>query len=72
MKYLVALGLVLALAGCGGQKVVVPSGDLLAWAGELGRSSPVSDPALVQKVERAASASGARALDVTVLALSGG
>jgi hypothetical protein len=51
--------------------VLVPSGDRLAWAGELGSSTPVSDPALVRRFERAAQASGARALDVTVLALSG-
>jgi len=72
MTYLVVLWLVLALAGCGGgARVLVPSGDRLAWAGELGSSTPVSDPALVRRVERAAKASGARALDVTVLALSG-
>lgn len=72
MRYLVGPWLMLALAGCGGaERVLVPSGDRLAWAGELGSSTPVLDPALVRNVESAAKASGARALDVTVLALSG-
>lgn len=43
----------------------------MVWAGELGRSSAASNPALVQEVEEAATASGARVLDVTVLAVRG-
>ena len=42
------------------------------WASELGRASQVADPILALKIERAARASGARALEVTVLALTGG
>jgi len=49
-----------------------PSSDRLVWAGELGRSSAVSDPGLVRKIDEAARASGARAIDVSVLALSRG
>ncbi len=63
--------LAFVLAGCGGSAaplVVVPSGDRLEWVGELGRAQVVSDPALVKRVEAAASASGARALEVVVLA----
>ena len=56
----------------GAGRTVVPSSDRMVWAGELGRSSAVSDPALVRKVEEAANASGARAIDVSVLALSRG
>lgn len=54
----------------GADRTVVPSSDRMIWAGELGRSSAVLDPELVRKVEEAASASGARAIDVSVLALS--
>ncbi|MBA3376780.1 MAG: hypothetical protein H0U00_13380 [Actinobacteria bacterium] len=50
----------------------VGSGDRLAWASELGRASEVRDGLLALKVERAARRSGARALEVTVLALSDG
>jgi len=58
----------------GGDILVSPvgSGDRLAWASELGRASVVPDPVLALKIERAAKASGARALEVTVLTLSGG
>lgn len=56
----------------GADRTVVSSSDRMVWAGELGRSSAVADPALVRKVEEAANASGARAIDVTVLAISGG
>ena len=72
MTCVAALGLLLALAGCGGERIVVPSSDRMVWAGELGRSSAVSDPALVREIEQAANASGARVLDVSVLALSRG
>jgi hypothetical protein len=56
----------------GAGRTVVPSSDRLVWAGELGRSTAVSDPALVRKVEKAAKASEARVIDVSVLALSQG
>lgn len=72
MRHFVILGLVLALTGCGGEQLVMPSSDRLAWASELGRASEVSDPALVEKVRRTARASGARVVDVTVLSLSEG
>ena len=54
-----------------------PSSGRLQWAVELGRStgsatSVVRDPVLVRKIEQAARSSGARAVDVTVLALSEG
>ena len=71
MKSLLAVVLAFALAGCGGRAkplVVVPSADRLDWAAQLGRANAVSDPALVRRIEDAASASGARALDVVVLA----
>jgi hypothetical protein len=71
MKALLVAMLAFALAGCGGRAaplVVVPSADRLEWAGELGRAQPVPDPALVKRVEDDASASGARALEVVVLA----
>ena len=60
-----------ALASCGGRAkllVVVPSADRLDWAVQLGRANAVADPTLVKRIEDAASASGARALDVVVLA----
>jgi len=58
----------------GGGILVSPlgSGDRLAWASELGRASEVEDPVLALKIERAARASGARALEVTVLARNDG
>ncbi len=46
--------------------------DERVWAAELGRSHRVSDPALVRKVEDAATVSGARAIDVSVRALDSG
>jgi hypothetical protein len=71
MRSLLVVVLVFALAGCGERAkplVVIPSADRLDWAAQLGRANAVSDPALVRRVEDAASASGARALDVVVLA----
>jgi hypothetical protein len=71
MKNLLVVVLAFALAGCSGSAkplVVVPSADRLDWAAQLGRANAVSDPALVRRIEDAASASGARALDVVVLA----
>ncbi len=50
----------------------MPSADRLVWASELGAATEVSDPALVWEVESAATASGARVLGVSVLALTGG
>ncbi len=53
-----------------GDDVVVTregSGDRLAWASTLGRASEVQDAVLAQKISRAARASGARLLEVTVL-----
>jgi hypothetical protein len=71
MKGALVVVLVFALAGCGGRAatlVVISSADRLAWAGELGRAQPIADPKLVRRVEDDASASGARALEVVVLA----
>jgi hypothetical protein len=71
MKLLLVVVSALLLSGCGGRGsrvVIVPSGDRLTWAGELGRADAVSDPALVKRVTDAASTSGARVLDVVVLA----
>jgi hypothetical protein len=62
----------LVAAGCGGDHAVVPSPDRMVWAGELGRTTVASDPALVRSVKQAASASGARVLDASVLALQRG
>src|SRR2546423_1303287 len=69
MRWLALPAVALVLAGCGGHSsiVVVPSSNRLDWATQLGRAQVVSDPALVKRVTQAASASGARALDVTVL-----
>jgi hypothetical protein len=74
MKCAAALWLVLVLVGCGGHRTVVasPANDRVVWARELGTYRDASDPELLQKVEAAASASGARLLDVRVLALSQG
>lgn len=47
------------------------SADRLAWASQLGRAYEVRDPLLALKIQRAARASGARALEVTVLAWRG-
>lgn len=55
----------------GADRTVLSSSDRMVWAGEVGRSTAVSDPALVRKVEQAANATGARVLDVTVLAVRG-
>lgn len=69
---LLASAVVIALAGCGGRShalVVVPSADRLTWASEFGSTiDPVADPTLVASVQRAARASGAEPLDVTVVA----
>jgi hypothetical protein len=51
---------------------LVPSPDRLAYAGELGPSTPVSDPKLERTVRRATERSGAGVLDLTVLALRDG
>ena len=48
------------------------SGDRLAWASELGSVSEISDPILALRIQRAARESGARLLDVTVLAVRDG
>jgi hypothetical protein len=56
----------------GVDRTVVASSDRMIWASELGTPRAVSDPALVRKVEEAAKASGARAIEVTVFALSRG
>jgi threonine dehydrogenase-like Zn-dependent dehydrogenase len=71
MRVFLVLALAFALVGCGGRAalVVVPSSNRLDWATQLGRAQVVPDPAVVKRVTRAASASGARALDVTVLAV---
>jgi threonine dehydrogenase-like Zn-dependent dehydrogenase len=72
MKVLLVVVLAFALAGCGGRGsrvVIVPSGDRLAWASQLGRADAVPDPPLVKRVTEAATASGARVLDVAVLAV---
>ncbi len=66
--------LALALTGCGGKRGAEPSSARLLWASELGRAygqgaTQVSDPALAAQVERAAAASGARLVEVVVLAL---
>jgi hypothetical protein len=71
MKLVLVVVAAFALAGCGGRAkplVVVPSADRLDWATQVGRANAVSDPTLVKRIEDAASASGARALDVVVLA----
>jgi hypothetical protein len=47
------------------------AGDRLPWASELGRADAVEDPVLALKIDRAATASGARALEVAVLATRG-
>jgi hypothetical protein len=49
---------------------VLPTADQLEWATQLGRADVVPDPVLTRRVEQAASATGARAIDVTVLATS--
>jgi hypothetical protein len=62
------------ISGCGGgsgDEVVVQSPDRLLWAAELKHPGVVSDPQLVKKISEAATASGARVLDVTVLSLRG-
>jgi hypothetical protein len=72
MRLFVFALLAFAVGGCGERaapRLAVPSADRLEWAGELGRAQPVSDPALVKRVEDDASASGARTLEVVVLAL---
>jgi hypothetical protein len=72
MKALLVAVLAFALAGCGGhgsRVLVVPSGDRLTWASQLGQADAVPDAALVKRVTEAASVSGARALDVAVLAV---
>lgn len=75
IRKLIALALVLPpLTGCagGGSHIVIvaPSGDRLDWASQLGTADAVPDQALVRRVKRAARASGALALDVSVLALT--
>lgn len=61
----------LALAGCEGNArptvQLVPSADEIEWATQLGRADVVTDPALRRRVERAASATGAQIVEVTVL-----
>jgi hypothetical protein len=52
-------------------RTAVPSSDQLLWSGEVGSTNEVSDVALVRQVEQAANASGARVLDVSVLAVHG-
>jgi hypothetical protein len=74
MKALLVLAVGFVLAGCGSRAstiVVVPSSDRLTWASELGRADSVQDPRLVQRVTHAANESGARVLDVLVLADGG-
>jgi hypothetical protein len=74
MTLLLVVVLAAALVGCGegaAPLVVVPSSDRLDWASQLGRADAVQDPELVKRVEDAASATGARALDVAVLAVRG-
>jgi hypothetical protein len=56
----------------GADRTVVASSDRTIWATELGTPRAVSDPVLVRKVEEAADASGARAIDMIVFALSRG
>jgi hypothetical protein len=71
MKLVLVVVVAFALAGCGGRPkplVVVPSADRLDWAAEFDRANAVSDPRLVKRIEDAAVASGARALDFVVLA----
>lgn len=87
IRSVLILAMALGLAGCGGEPQVKPSIDAafdararngrLHWLVNLERRSEqsvreTSDPGLVRKVERAVRASGARTLDVTVLALSEG
>jgi threonine dehydrogenase-like Zn-dependent dehydrogenase len=69
--FLLAVLATLALAGCGGRAapVVVPSNNRLDWATQLGRAQVVPDPAVVKRITQTASASGARTLDVAVLAV---
>jgi len=71
MRIFLLMALALALAGCGGRAavVIVPSSNRLDWATQLGRAQVVQDPAVVKRVTQAASASGARTLDVAVLAV---
>lgn len=70
MRTLIAVAIAaLALAGCGGaeQTIVVPSGDRMSFAGQVGRLEASSDTALMKKVEVAAVATRTSLLDVTVL-----
>ncbi len=74
MKGLLVVALAFALAGCGGggsRVVIVSSGDRLDWASHVGPADSVPDSALVKRVKEAAAASGARVLDVAVLAVGG-
>lgn len=49
----------------------MPSSDRVVWASQLGAAvSESEDPALVRTIESAARESGARIVDVTVLALN--
>ena len=64
----------LVLAGCArghSALVIVPSGDRLDWASELGHADAVRDSGLVARVEDAAADSGARVLEVAVLSVGG-
>ena len=56
-------------AGCGGssEQLVAQSPDRLAWAALFRNLTVASDPDLVSQVEDAATTSGARILDVTVV-----
>ena len=74
MRLLFVVVPALVLAGCGGGRnalVVVPSGDRLDWASELGPADVVPDKELVGRVEEAAAGGGTRVLDVVVLAVGG-
>jgi hypothetical protein len=48
---------------------MVPSSNRLTWAGELGRVDVVPHPTLAKRVDDAATASGARVLDLTTLSV---
>jgi hypothetical protein len=67
----VALVAAVAVA-CGTERprlVMVPSSNRLTWAGELGRVDAVPHPTLAMRVDDAATASGARVLDLTTLSV---
>jgi hypothetical protein len=72
MKLVLVFVAALIFSGCGSRGstlVIVPSADRMDWATKLGQADAAPDPALVKRVREAASESGARALDVAVLAV---